>query len=72
MYSLIEDGKIDFNKNILIKIASLEPRNDKETSMKVRERFQYGTEFSMKDDLYKKLVNLAKEVISKTKEIIEK
>ncbi len=72
IYSLIEDKKIDFEEDILVRVALLEPKDDDETSLKVRERYQYGTEFSIEDDLYKKLVKLAKEVVAKTKEIIEK
>lgn len=70
IYSLIEDGKIDFDKETLNRIASLEPKNGKETSVDVRERFQYGTEFDMEEKLYKDLVNLAKEVLSKAREIV--
>jgi len=55
IYSLIEDGKIDFDKETLNRIASLESKNDKETSVDVRERFQYGTEFDMEERLYKTL-----------------
>jgi len=70
IYSLIEDGKIDFDKETLNRIASLESKNDKETSVDVRERFQYGTEFDMEERLYQDLVNLAKEVLSKAREIV--
>ncbi len=69
-YSLIEDEKIDFDKETLKKIASLEPKDEKETSVEVRERFQYGTGFEMDEKLYSDLVNLAKEVLSKTREIV--
>lgn len=74
MNSLIEDKKIDFDKHILDQIALAEPKNGEETektSVKIRERFQYGTEFNVKEDLYKELVDLAKEVISMAKIIIE-
>lgn len=75
MNSLIEDKKIDFNKEILDRIALAEPKDGEgteKTSVKIRERFQYGTEFNVKEDLYKELVDLAKEVISMAKVIIEK
>ena len=74
MNSLIEDKKIDFSKEILDRIALAEPRDGEETektSVKIRERFQYGTEFNIEDDLYNELVDLAKEVISMAKVIIE-
>ena len=70
VYSLIEDGKIDLDKDILNRIASLEPKEEKGTSVEVRERFQYGTEFEMEERLYDELVELAKEVLSKAREIV--
>ncbi len=73
IYSLIEDGKIDFGADLLNKIASLDVKQDHEkTSTEIREQFQYGTELSLKDDTYKDLLNLAKEVIVKTKEILNR
>lgn len=73
VYKLIEDNEIDLDKELVNKISSLEPKDsDEKTSTKLREEYQYGTEFSIKDDLYKEFFELAKKVISKTKEIIEK
>ena len=71
IFHLIEEGKIDFDKNLLEKIASLENNKDKEGIKDIRERYQYGTSLSLKDNLYKELFELAQKVISKTKEIIE-
>ncbi len=72
IYSLIEDGKIDFEKEILDRIASLDVNETYEkTSTGIREHYQYGTELSIKDDLYKDLTALAKEVIAKAKIIME-
>ena len=71
IYYLIEEGKIDLKPEIINKIASLETKNDEDTSVKIRERYQYGTEFTVREDLYIKLVGLAKEVLSKTKTIVE-
>ena len=72
IHSLIEDGKIDFEKDLLNKIASLEVEETGEkTTVEVRERYQYGTELNIEDeDLYFQLVELAKTIISKTKVII--
>jgi len=70
--NLIEDGKIDFEKELLDRIATLDVEESKEeTIVDVREQYQYGTSLSIKDDLYKELFELAKEVISKAKVIIE-
>ncbi len=72
IHSLIEEGKIDFDSELLDKIASLEVEETKEqTSLEVREEYQYGTELTLEDDLYNELLELAKKVISKTKLIIE-
>lgn len=70
--SLIEDKEIDFDQEMLNKIASLDVNTSKEqTTLDIREEYQYGTSLSLKDDLYKKLFELAKNVISKAKVIVE-
>jgi len=70
--NLIEDKTINFKKELLDKIAFLDIEKDKEkTSIEIREQYQYGTSLSIKDNLYKELFELAKEVISITKIIIE-
>ncbi len=72
MHSLIEDGKIDFDKGLLDRIAKLDTEKSQEkTTVELREQYQYGVGMSIKDDLYNELFELAKEVISKTKLIIE-
>ena len=72
--NLSEEGKIDFDKELLEKIASLDNERDKEKekTIDIREKYQYGTILKLKENLYKELFNLAQEVISKTKEIIER
>lgn len=72
IHDLIKDEKIDLEKKLIDKIASfdIEKYNEK-TSIEIREQFQYGTELSLKDDLYKELLELAKEILFKTKYIIE-
>ena len=71
IHSLIEESKIGLEEELLSKIASLEVKTDDEkTSTEIREHYQYGTELSMKDNTYKELLQLAKEIIIKTKEIL--
>src|SRR3989344_2106422 len=70
IYYLIEENKIDFDKQLLDKIASLNVDNKEKTTTEIREQYQYGTSLSIKDDFYKELFELAKKVISKTKLII--
>ena len=45
--------------------------NEEETSLEIREKYQHGTSLTLEEDLYNELFNLAKVVISKTKEIVE-
>jgi uncharacterized protein (UPF0332 family) len=73
IYSLIEDNKISIEKELLDKITSLEIQETDETiTSNIREKYQYGTELSIKDDkLYRKLLELAKLILSKTKLIIK-
>ncbi|MBI3036128.1 hypothetical protein HYY71_07450 [Candidatus Woesearchaeota archaeon] len=72
IHYLIEEGKIEFDNDLLNKIASLEPKSSEETTVDIRERYQYGTEFKMDEELYNNMVKLAKEIIVIAREIIEK
>jgi uncharacterized protein (UPF0332 family) len=73
VYSLIEKEKIDFEKDMLDKISSLDfEKGSGKTALEIREQYQYGTSMSIKDNLYQDLFTLSKEFISKTKLIIEK
>lgn len=71
IYNLIEDNKIDFEIELLNKISSLDIKDtDKNVITQIREKYQYGTELSIKDDLYEELFELATKVMEKTKEIV--
>lgn len=74
MYYLSEDKKIELSKELLDKITELDAQKDKAeaTSTEIREKYQYGTKLSIEEVLYEKLFMLAKEVITKTKEIVER
>ena len=72
IHSLIEDKKIDLDEEIINKIASLEVKQGERTSIEIREQYQYGTSLSIEDNIYKEFFELAKEIISKTKEIISR
>ena len=70
--SLIEDKKISFDKKIIDKIATLKVKEHSEkTTVDIREEYQYGTKLSIEDNLYEELFSLAKDIISKTKVIVE-
>lgn len=71
--SLIEDKEIDLPLDLLDKISSLNIEEKVEqTSVEIREQFQYGTSTEVENKTYDELLLLAKKVLSKTKEIIEK
>lgn len=69
---LAEEGKIDFDKGLLDEIALLSSgKEDKDTLVKVRERFQYGTELEMHEKLYRKMLDFARDVLGKAKVAVE-
>jgi uncharacterized protein (UPF0332 family) len=70
--SLIEEGKISIEQSLINKIYQFKSEEENQTSMEIREQYQYGTSLSLKDEkLYPTLILLAKEVLAKTKFIIE-
>lgn len=72
MHSLIKDNKIDFKEELLNKISSLDTKDTGEkTITAVREKYQYGTGLSIKDDLYQELFEMASEIILKARMIIK-
>jgi len=72
MHRLIEDKMINFDKELMDRITTMDPDEAQEkTSVKIREQFQYGTGISMKDDLYNEIFGLAKDVLEKAREIVK-
>src|SRR3989338_87697 len=69
--SLIEDKKINFDKELLHKISSLDVKDKEQTTIEIREQYQYGANLTLKDELYNELLESAKKIIARTKEIIE-
>jgi uncharacterized protein (UPF0332 family) len=69
IYSFVEDKKIEFDKEILEKIAKLDKKDY--TLVEIREEFQYGTKLSMEKELFDNYFQLAKKVIAIGKEILE-
>lgn len=73
IYYLLEEDKIDFDKELLDKVATLDSNENKDKiGIKEREFYQYGTKTSIEKETYERLLELTKEVLSNTKEIIEK
>lgn len=70
--TLIDDKKINFDKTLLDKISPLDEEEIKEqTTLKLREQYQYGTALILEENIYDEQLELAKKIILKTKEIIE-
>ena len=69
IYGLIEDNKINIDKSIIDKVALLNKSD--ESIIDIREHYQYGVELSMKESLYNETLEIAKNFLGKTKQIIE-
>ena len=71
IYSLIDDEKINLEKSTIDKIAPLVRKDDENSIVDLREKYQYDTEISLKEELYEEIFSLAKEILWKAKMIIE-
>ena len=73
MHYLIEEKKIDLEKELIDKVTTLDVQKEEEksTSVEIREKYQYGTSLSIKENLYQELLSIAKKVLSKAKTIVE-
>jgi len=71
IYALIETGEIDLDKSLIDKISLLSAKDEEDSVIEIREKYQYGTELSMKEELYNENIDIAKKILGKTKEIIE-
>lgn len=73
IYNLIEDNKIDLDKSIIEKVSVLNRKEGAGTAtiIDIREQCQYGTQLSLKDETYEEILEIAKRILGKAKEIIE-
>jgi len=71
--SLIEENKISLEAKDLEKVSSLEVNESHEASIVInlREEYQYNTKVSLSNNEYEEILNLAKKILDKSKEIIE-
>ena len=69
--SLIEEGKINFDMNDFKEINSLDRKNEENTLVDLRERYQYSPKTALGNTEYERLLNLSKRILSQTKEIME-
>ena len=59
------------DKKLIEKIYVLEAKEAMETTTtEIREQYQYGTELSFKDDIFKEILDITKKILGKAKEII--
>jgi hypothetical protein len=70
VYNLIENEKIDLDKEIVNKISLLGGKKN-QSRVDIREKYQYGTELSMENKLYEETLDIAKKILGKVKQIIE-
>jgi len=69
---LMRGNPIGMDEKLMNRISALDAEKVHEaTSTEIRELYQYGTPLKIGDDLYEDMFELAKEVISKAKEIIK-
>ena len=72
MVHLIEQGKVSIEKKDVEAVAPLALEDTREqTTLEVREQYQYGTSLSLEDAAYEKQLALAKKILSKTKLVLE-
>ncbi|MBU1252588.1 MAG: hypothetical protein KJ905_02505 [Nanoarchaeota archaeon] len=65
---LEEDGKIHLGSEILNEVASFDLD---EGIIILREKYQYGVELSMREELFNSALEVAKKLLGKVKEILE-
>ncbi len=72
--SFIEEGKINYDKKDIEKIAGLDVEEKHrwgKTAVNIREEYQYATKLSLEDETFEELLDLARKIMDKTKVIIE-
>ena len=68
IYSLIEDNKIDLKKEDVDRIALMSD----ESVIGLREKYQYGVELSMNEEIYNDNFEFSKKILGKVKELVER
>ncbi len=72
IYTLAEAGEINIDKSIIDKVSLLSAKDNEDSVIEIREKYQYGTELSIKEELYNENLGIARKILGKAKEIIEK
>lgn len=70
---LVADGKVRLDLALVDGIASQSPDEQHElpTVVDIRESGQYGVSLSLEDRTFKRILNLARELLDRTKEILQ-
>lgn len=71
IFNLIETNKINLDTKLIEKISTMDVEITETTTIGIREHYQYGTELTLKEEIYKDLLDTARKFLGKTKEIIE-
>lgn len=71
---MIDNQEIGLDKDLIKEIYSIKPEEKQEIVdiVELRELFQYGIKLSLEDNKFNRLLNIARQVLDKTKEEIEK
>lgn len=71
---MIETGQINLDEEIIQEVYTLNPQEKQESPsiIEIREAEQYGIKLSLENETLNKLLNTAKIILDKTKEILEK
>ena len=72
--ALCEDGKIALDTEDLEQVSSMSVREAQEapnTTISLREEYQYSTRVSLENNEYQRLLSLAKHILDKTKDALE-
>ncbi|MDP2907972.1 MAG: HEPN domain-containing protein [Nanoarchaeota archaeon] len=73
IFNLIENEQIGLDKKLVEEITSIDihKAHEEPTIVELREESQYGIKLSIEEDKFKRLLQTAKKILDKTKEIIE-
>ena len=71
IYSFIEEGIVDFSRAEIEQVSNLD-HSESASITTIREDYQYTTKLTLQDDTFQKMLNLAKEILDKTKLMMER
>lgn len=74
IFDLIEDKQINLDKELVeeINLMDIDEKHEEPTIIEMREESQYGIKLSIEENRFKQLLQTAKKILDKTKDIMEK